>query len=180
MAQIFSGTNDLGNLFLSTASTLVQSISAGSNISLGGTSTNPSINVIGSPVLTGVTATTINGTTIFENGTSLTNKYAPKNLSINRQATSYTLALTDDSKTIYMTGASSQSLVVPANASIALPIGSQVMVVQTGAGQVTFSAATGVSLLSYSSQLKLLGQYAGASLIKSDTNEWALVGNLTT
>lgn len=63
-STIFSGGVDVSLLFLSTASTFVQSLSAGANISLGGTAANPSINVIGSPVLTGLTSGTISGTSI--------------------------------------------------------------------------------------------------------------------
>ncbi len=79
-----------------------------------------------------------------------------------------------------MTGATAQNLVVPSNANVAFPIGSQVMVAQTGAGQVTFSAATGVSILSYLSQTKTIGQYAAASLVKKASDTWILAGNLTT
>lgn len=122
----------------------------------------------------------LSGGTVFEGSTSLVNKYAPKDLTVTLNSGTYILALTDDSRLVDLSGASAQNCVVPRNSAVALPIGAQVMVVQTGAGQVTFSADTGVTLLSYLSQTKLAGQYAAASLVKKDTNTWVIAGNLTT
>lgn len=187
---LYSGTSELGGLlaqFYAPISVQNQWVQPGLNITTGGTANAPIVNLAGTISLTGVTATSVSGTSVsattFYSGTtplnSILSAYAPKDLSINRNSGTYILALTDDSKTILLSSATAQNCVVPRNAAVAFPIGAQVMVVQTGAGQVTFSADTGVSLLSYTSLIKLSGQYAGASLIKTDTNEWSLVGNLT-
>ena len=91
--------------------------------------------------------------------------------------TSYTLVLTDVAKVITLTNAAAVTLTVPTNSSVAFPIGTQVLLYQGGAGQVTISGA-GVTLRSEGSRLKIAGQYGVAGLLKIGTNEWIVYGNL--
>jgi hypothetical protein len=101
-----------------------------------------------------------------------------KSLTLNVQTgTTYTLLLVDDSKVVTLSNASAITATVPPNSSVAFPIGSQVNLVQTGAGQVTVAAGAGVTLRSQGSKFKLNGQYAAASLLKIATDEWVLIGN---
>lgn len=93
--------------------------------------------------------------------------------------TTYTLALGDVAEIVTLTNASAITLTVPANATVAFPIGTQIVIAQLGAGQVTVSPAGGVTLNSYNSALKLTGQYAVATLVKRDTNTWLVFGNLS-
>ena len=67
-------------------------------------------------------------------------------------------------------------MTIPTNASVAFPIGTQVNIVQLGAGQVTVGGA-GVTIRSQGSKLKLNGIYSAATCVKINTNEWVLVGN---
>lgn len=100
-----------------------------------------------------------------------------KALTINAQTgTTYTLVLLDDSKVVTLSNASAIALTIPTNASVAFPIGSQVNIVQLGAGQVTVGGAS-VTIRSQGSRLKLNGQYAAASLLKIATDEWVIIGN---
>jgi hypothetical protein len=69
---------------------------------------------------------------------------------------------------------------VPANSSVAFPIGTQILVMQYGAGQVTVTHSGGVTLRSSGGKTKLSAQYAVASLIKIGTDEWVLSGDITT
>ena len=94
--------------------------------------------------------------------------------------TSYTLALTDGAKLVTLTNAAAITLTVPPNSSVAFPIGSQVLLYQGGAGQVTITPGSGVTIRSESNKLKLSGTYAVAGIIKVATDEWAAFGNLTT
>lgn len=93
--------------------------------------------------------------------------------------TTYTLALTDVAKVVSLTNGSAITLTVPTN-STAFPIGTQILLYQGGAGQVTISPAGGVTIRSQGSKLKLFGQYAVAGLLKVGTDEWVAFGNLTT
>lgn len=96
-----------------------------------------------------------------------------------QSGTSYTLILSDVAKWIYTTSGSSTTVTVPTNASAAFPVGSQVMFLQYGAGQVTIAAAGGVTIRSQGSRLKLSGQYAVAGIVKIATDEWVAFGNLS-
>jgi hypothetical protein len=93
--------------------------------------------------------------------------------------TTYTLVLADRSKTVTLTNASAITLTIPTNASVAMAVGSQVLLYQGGAGQVTIAGAGGVTVRSQGSKLKIAGQYGVAGLIKIATDEWVAFGNLT-
>lgn len=105
---------------------------------------------------------------------------ADKNLTINTQSTSYTLALSDAGGMVRMNVASANTLTVPPNSSVAFPIGTQIVCKQVGAGQTTIVAGSGVTINVFGNTTKSAGQHASWSLIKVGTNEWALDGNLTT
>src|SRR5262249_41386449 len=62
-----------------------------------------------------------------------------------QSGTSYALVLTDLGKCVEMNNASPNTLTVPANASVAFPVGSTLLVRQMGAGQTTIAAAGGVT-----------------------------------
>ena len=91
--------------------------------------------------------------------------------------TSYTLALTDVAKVITLTNAAAITLTVPTNASVAFPIGTQILLYQGGAGQVTISSSA--TIRSSGNKLKITGQYAIAGLLKLATDEWVAFGNLS-
>lgn len=92
--------------------------------------------------------------------------------------TVYTLVIGDRDKLVEMDNASTNTLTIPTNASVAFPIGTQILIVQKGAGQTTISGDTGVVVYSEGSKVKTVGQYALATLIKCDSNTWYLGGNL--
>lgn len=90
--------------------------------------------------------------------------------------TTYTLALTDVAKVVSLTNGSAITLTIPTNATTAFPTGTQILLYQGGAGQVTVGGA-GVTIRSQGSKLKLNGQYSVAGLLKVGTDEWVLFGN---
>jgi hypothetical protein len=94
-------------------------------------------------------------------------------------ATSTTALLTDDGKLITMSNASANTFTVPPNSSVAFGIGTQLNIAQLGVGQTTIVAGAGVTLNSAGAKLKLSAQYAVATCVKTDTNEWFVVGNLS-
>lgn len=98
---------------------------------------------------------------------------------INAQSgTSYALILSDDGKLVSMTNASASTVTIPAASTVAWLANARIDLIQLGAGQVTFSAASGVTLTSYLSATKSAGQYAGQTLLLTATNTWVLVGNI--
>jgi len=94
--------------------------------------------------------------------------------------TTYTLALTDNYGIVTLTNASSITLTVPPNSSVAFPVGANITIIALGAGQVTVKAGSGVTIRSAGSDLKLTEQYSTATLIKIATDTWLLVGDITT
>lgn len=98
---------------------------------------------------------------------------------INSQTgTTYTLVLADAGKTIDLNNASSITITVPPNSSVAYPVGTRIDLVQSGAGQVTVAAGAGVTINSKGAALKLTGQWSGATLIQRSANTWVLVGDI--
>jgi len=77
----------------------------------------------------------------------------------NSNTGSYTLTINDQGKTF--------------------PTGSFVNFIQTGTGPILITGASGVSVQSENSKLKLKAQYAVAGVVKTDTDTWVAFGNLT-
>lgn len=94
--------------------------------------------------------------------------------------TSFTLTLAEAHRLLTLNNASPITLTIPPDATANFVLGTQVNLVQTGAGQVTITGGAGVTIRSEGSKTKLNGQYALATCIKIANNEWVLVGNLTT
>jgi hypothetical protein len=91
--------------------------------------------------------------------------------------TTDTLALTDRDRYIRYTSGSAVTVTVPANATVAFPVGTEIHLRQAGAGQVTVAAAGGVTI-NTSETLLLRTQHATVTLIKVGTNEWDIMGEL--
>lgn len=140
---------------------------AGSNGVAGATGATGPTGVAGSNGVTGATGMT--GPTGTD--TSL--------ITINGQTgTTYTLAATDKNKLIILSNASAIALTVPTNANVSgIAIGTQIMIAQGLAGNITISGA-GVILHSAGSKLTTNVQYSGATLIKTDTDTWYVFGDL--
>lgn len=94
---------------------------------------------------------------------------------INAQTgTTYSLLSTDNGKVITFNNASPITVTVPQG----LGAGFSTTAIQLGAGQVGFTAASGVTLNAYSSAYKIAGQHGSASLISYATNIFNLSGSL--
>lgn len=103
-------------------------------------------------------------------------KVKPEIATTSTTATSLELDATHSGTVIFVSGVATISL--PAT-SPGVPIGYNVMIIQTGTGAVTVSA-NGNTLNSFSNKLKLAGQHAAASLICTAANTFNLSGNLIT
>jgi hypothetical protein len=102
-----------------------------------------------------------------------------KLISLNTQTgTTYTLVLGDADKLVEMNNAAANTLTVPPNSSVAFSTGTQIIVVQKGAGTTTIAAGSGVTLLSKDSALGIGGQYGAATCIKIATDTWYVIGDL--
>lgn len=99
-------------------------------------------------------------------------------LTINAQTASYTLVLTDASKLVEVSNASANTVTVPLNSSVAFATGTQINILQTGAGQTTIAGTAGVTV-NATPGLKLRAQWSAATLIKRATDTWVVVGDLS-
>jgi hypothetical protein len=88
------------------------------------------------------------------------------------------LVLTDASDLVEINSASANNLTVPLNSSVAFPVGTQISLLQVGAGQMTVVATGGVTI-NATPGLKLRAQWSSATLIKRATDTWVLVGDLS-
>ena len=101
-------------------------------------------------------------------------------IALNAQTgTSYTTVLADDGKLITLDNGSAITLTIPPNGTVAYGIGTQINIMQLGAGQVTIAPGAGVTLRTAGSKLKTSAQYAVATCVKIATDTWVAVGNLT-
>lgn len=96
----------------------------------------------------------------------------------NSQTANYTLVNGDDGKCVEMNNASSRTITVPPNSSVAFPVNTVLEVCRMGAGSVTLVAGSGVTINSPGAILTLRAQYSTGVLRKRATNEWVLSGDL--
>ena len=119
------------------------------------------------------------GATGNTGATGPTGSDAVLTLSFNQQTgTTYTLAASDKDKLVELNNASAITVTVPNNSSVGIVDGAQVNLLQTGSGQVTVQAGSGVTV-NGTPGLKLRAQWSSATLIKRSTNTWVIVGDLS-
>ena len=106
-------------------------------------------------------------------------------LAFNAQTgTTYTFVLADaDNKLVTASNSSAQTYSIPTNASVAFPIGTQINLIQIGAGQVTVNAVTSgtttiVSTGATAATPKCRAQYSAITLVKRDTDSWYAIGDI--
>ena len=182
-------TSDDLNYFEST-------VSAATTATGTATLTNKTI-TLGNNTITGSTAqfntaltdgdfATLAGTETLTNKT-LTSPTAndPKlNLTVNAQTgTTYTFVLADNGKFVTADNGSAQTYSIPTNASVAFPVGTQIHIIQIGAGQVTINAVTPgtttvLSAGSTAAAPKIAERYGAATCIKTATDTWYVIGNI--
>jgi hypothetical protein len=86
-----------------------------------------------------------------------------------------------DNKLVTASNAAAQTYTIPTNATAAFPTGTQLNLIQIGAGQVTVQGAGGVTVVSTGATAatpKCRGQYSAMTLIKRDTDSWYAVGDI--
>ena len=113
----------------------------------------------------------------IESAAAIADTAAQQIVTKNQQAGSYTLVLADATKMVEISNASANNLTVPLNASVPYPVGTQIAVLQTGAGQTTIVATGGVTI-NATPGLKLRTQWSSATLIKRATDTWVVIGDL--
>jgi hypothetical protein len=152
----------------------ISAVVAGTGLSGGGSS--------GSVTLSINTAVTADLTTVQ----TLTNKTLTSpliNLGINSQTgTTYTTVLADNGKLTTLTNASAIAVTIPPNSSVAYPVGAQINMAQLGAGQVTVSGGSGVTIVSTGATAtapKARAQYSTLTAVQTATDNWLVIGDIS-
>ena len=124
------------------------------------------------------TADTLTNKTISYTSNTITNLPAANlDLTLNAQTgTTYTLVADDKNKLVTLSNASPITLTVPTNASVPYATGSQIHIQQLGAGQVTVAGDSGVTVTGTGTKLR--AQYSAATLIKTGTDSWTMLGDI--
>lgn len=127
-----------------------------------------------------ITSATTNDVVYF-NGSSWVNKYiaAIPSATNAQSGTTYTLVIGDAGKIVEINNSSAITLTVPTNADVAYPVGTQITILQTGAGQITVTGPSG-GTLNATPGASLRAQWSSATLLKRATDTWVLIGDLVT
>ena len=102
----------------------------------------------------------------------------PSLTTINQQAGAYTTVLADRDKLVEVSSASGVTVTIPADSTVAYPIGTSIDILQTNTGQVTIAGAGGVTV-NATPGLKLRTQWSSATLFKRATDTWVVFGDLS-
>jgi hypothetical protein len=153
----------------------IEGVTASTGLTGGGTSGTVSLSIDTSVTADLTTAQTLTNKTLTD----------PKiNLALNAQTgTTYTFVLTDNGKLVTASNAATQTYSIPTNASVAFPTGTQINIIQIGAGQVTINAVTSgtttiASTGATATAPKLRAQYSSATCIKVATDTWYVIGDI--
>jgi hypothetical protein len=108
---------------------------------------------------------------------SLSNK-VDKTKTIDEITANYTVVLDDAATILNCNNTSGITITIPLNATVALPVGTEIAFIRKNTGEVTIAGAVGVTISSADSKFKIKGQYGTAAVLKVAENEWILAGSL--
>ena len=129
------------------------------------------------PTFTGTVTVSASGVA-FTDGTQ-TKEGTPSRTPIIQKTGSYTLsALTERDSLVEVSSATGVTITIPTNATLALPIGTSIDILQTSTGQVTIAGAAGVTV-NATPGLKLRTQWSSATLFKRASDTWVVYGDLS-
>lgn len=176
----------------------IEGVTAGTGLSGGGTSGTVTVSIntaVTADLTTAQTLTnktidaasnTLTGVVTLTGTQTLTNKTLtdPKiNLAFDAETASYTAVLANNGQVVTMDNASANTFSIPTNASVAFPIGTQINVLQIGAGQTTIQAVTSGTTTIQSTGAtaaspKLRARYSAATCVKAGTDLWYVFGDI--
>ena len=127
--------------------------------------------VLGTPLSGTLSACTVDGT----------NLVGYQNIPLNSQSTNYTLVLTDAGKSIFHPGsdANDRTFTIPANASVAYPLGTAVSFINMSVNAVTIAINSDTMYFAGSGATgsRSLAQYGSAAAIKMTSTTWMSSGS---
>jgi len=180
---ILIGVFLVNTLWSQTSNTFKYEIKALGGVTIGPTATAAKATIT-SAILSGTTVSLYNGTTQYsvgvapadqEDASLIFGKLLPDSV---QHTSNFTLALTDANKDLYCVKGTSIVITIPANASVAVPIGTTFNFYGEGAGIMVFKAAANVHLHSDKDSIATSRIHQVVGLKKRGLNYWILYGNL--
>ena len=127
--------------------------------------------VLGTPTSGNLSNTTVDGT----------NSVGFLNIPINSQSAAYTLVLADAGKAILhpSTDANARTFTIPANSSVAYPVGTAISFINMTSNVVSIAITTDTMYLSSAGTTgtRSLAQYGTATAVKMTSTTWLISGN---
>jgi hypothetical protein len=117
------------------------------------------------------------GAAAIATDTALASQFTPLRITLNTQSASYTLVAADEQKLVRMDVSTANTLTVPPVSSVTWAVGAQVHVVQSGVGQTTVTAGSGVTI-NGTPGLKTRARYSALTLIYEGSDVWLALGDL--
>ena len=182
-----SGINDairelmaqVKDLYAGTSGDLIAVAGGGTGV---GTSTGSGNNVLSTsptlvtPVLGTPTSGTLSNCTVDG-----TDSVGFRNIPVNSQSAAYTAVLADSGKVIFhpSTDANARTFTIPANSSVAYPIGTAITFINMTSQVVTIAITTDTMYLSSAGTTgsRSLAQYGSATAIKMTSTTWLISGS---
>ena len=182
-----SGINDairelmsqVKDLYSGTTGDLIAVAGGGTGV---GTSTGSGINVLSTsptlvtPILGTPTSGTLSACTVDG-----TDAVGFRNIPVNSQSAAYTAVLADSGKVIFhpSTDANARTFTIPANGSVAYPIGTALTFINMTSQVVTIAITTDTMYLSAAGTTgsRSLAQYGSATAIKMTSTTWLISGS---
>jgi hypothetical protein len=162
----------------------ISAVVAGTGLSGGGSSGSVTLSINTAVTADLTTSQTLTNKTLTSptiNTPSITG--GSWNIGINAQTgTTYTTVLADNGKLTTLTNASAIAVTIPPNSSVAYPVGAQINMAQRGAGQVTVSGGSGVTIVSTgatSTAPKARAQYSTLTAVQTSTDNWLVIGDIS-
>jgi hypothetical protein len=162
----------------------ISSVTAGTGLSGGGSSGAVTLSIDTAVTADLSTAQTLTNKTLTSptiNTPSITG--GSWNIGINAQTgTSYTTVLADNGKLVTLSNAAAIAVTIPPNSSVVYPVGAQINMAQLGAGQVTVSGGSGVTIVSTGATAaspKARAQYSTLTAVQTSTDNWLVMGDIS-
>lgn len=162
----------------------ISAVVAGTGLSGGGSSGSVTLSINTAVTADLTTSQTLTNKTLTSptiNTPSITG--GSWNIGINAQTgTTYTTVLADNGKLTTLSNASAIAVTIPPNSSVAYPVGAQINMAQLGAGQVTVSGGSGVTIVSTgatASAPKARTQYSTLTAVQTSTDNWLIMGDIS-
>lgn len=92
----------------------------------------------------------------------------------------YTLQITDANSVLLIDHPNQNDVTIPRNGTAAFAIGTEIKIIQIGAGKVHVIPGGGVTLYTPGLKDKLSVQYSTAVLVKIGLDTWSISGDITT